>query len=147
MNEEVTPDPTYADSATFFREKMGSQVDAIVLSVNGKEVAGLLVIDSDINGLRVDPELRKMGIATALINTAKQRHAALTLVCEPSLVPFYQRHGFAVTGPHQIGHHMGWVRCWTCGGTGTVNTFDEPVTESNALEWQPGPCPDCNQPT
>jgi hypothetical protein len=31
--------------------------------------------------------------------------------------------------------------CRVCGGSGIVNEFDETVTESNAIENWPGPCP------
>ena len=106
--EERTP--TLAEAAEFFRTQMHQTVEVFAMQHNGKDVGGMLVIDGELNALRVEEEYRTLGIASALINMAKAHYPKLTLTCTAELIPFYEGHGFILEGPHPpTMHRMEWM--------------------------------------
>lgn len=87
---------SFEDTAKFYRDNFNYIVDSYVISINGEEIAGCLVIDNILSGLLVHENYRNKGLATSLIKLALIKYPTLKLICRKSIIPFYQKFGFVV---------------------------------------------------
>ena len=74
----------------------------IVAELDGRIAGFAAVVENELDGLFVEPDLWRRGIGSALIEAATRqaRRAGLTLrvIASPSACEFYQRCGFSIEG-------------------------------------------------
>ena len=73
-----------------------------VAELDGKIAGFAAVLDGELDGLFVEPELWRCGVGAALIETAtheaRRRGLALSVVANPAARGFYERCGFSLEG-------------------------------------------------
>jgi GNAT superfamily N-acetyltransferase len=101
-----------------YREQLRAHPDAIdlpaeqiergqvLVAERGDEIAGFAaVIEGELDGLFVEPELWRQGIGAALVEAAahqaRQLGVALTVTANPTARGFYEHCGFSVEGETQ----------------------------------------------
>lgn len=107
----VTEHDDTADETAAWDRARGDDATAYTVRKGDRIVAGCCVTNGFISGLRVDEDMRRMGLATTILNMAKANHASLALVCTDELLPFYTKRGFVRIGPYcPNGNAMRWDR-------------------------------------
>ena len=73
-----------------------------VAELDGKIAGFAAVLDGELDGLFVEPELWRCGVGAALVETAtheaRRRGLALSVVANPAARGFYERCGFSLEG-------------------------------------------------
>ena len=89
-------------------ELPGEQIDqgqVIVAELDGRVAGFAAVVDGELDGLFVEPDLWRRGIGTALVeeaaHEARRRGMTLSVTANPGAREFYERCGFSVEGEAQ----------------------------------------------
>ena len=81
------------------------QGQVIVAELDGRIAGFAAVVDGELDGLFVEPDLWRRGIGTALVeeaaHEARRRGMTLSVRANPGACEFYERCGFSVEGEAQ----------------------------------------------
>ncbi len=84
-----------------------------IIKNDNNKVIGTVRVRSDTNRLQrvaIHPKYRKTGVGSTLLKHAIEKHKELYVMAPEETIPFYEKHGFNITGEKKRGKHHLYYR-------------------------------------